>query len=83
MKILYDYKEYPQPKQGIFSLHKKDAKYILPDGWEQSKETLLIIGETKDHYITNLVSYENDLLPLGPHKSRLMKWVPTQLNLFE
>lgn len=94
MKPIYNYQPYPTPKVGLFSVNKTPSEYRLPGGWVQEEKEHTIIGETDEHYITELKPtktgfWEDDkrwteryLLPLGPHKSRLVKWVAGQLQMF-
>lgn len=92
--ILYDFIKYPTPRKGLFSVEKPNGEYILPDGWEQELEEVLIIGEDNTCFVYNLkpselgkwvgneVIVEKFILPIGIHKSRLVKWTPVQLTLF-
>jgi hypothetical protein len=87
--------KYPVPKKGVFSVCKKDAQYILPDGWENELKEYTIIGEDDTEYVYMLQPFEYGLwvgnkvvnyktiLPMGVHKSRLVKWTSGQLSLFE
>ena len=92
----HEFKKYDIPKVGFFRVEKPNGKYILPGGWEQIVEKHLIIGEDDTTYINGLQPYEEGrwigeeyvenykqcILPIGIHKSRLIKWEPTQLSLF-
>ena len=89
--ILYDFVSYDTPRLAIY--HHPGNIYKLPGGWIDEKKELLIIGETKDSYITELRESERGewtdkrilykyILPLGFHKSRFIKWEETQLTLF-
>ena len=87
----YNYKPYAVSKKGIFSV--ETGNYNLTDGWIQKKQECIIIGETNLHYIELLMEYEigewvgntvikkKYIIPVGPHKSRLLNWEPTQLEL--
>ena len=93
-KILYNFIKYPTPKKGLFSIEKKDGKYILPGGWEKEQEEVLIIGEIdtafvyqllpseQGQWVGNKVIIEKFILPIGIHKSRLICWTSGQLSLF-
>lgn len=88
--ILYNFKKYDIPVMGIFRV---ETGLYGKDGWIRKEEQNLIIGETENMYVTKL--YESGhgewvgneiiqheyILPSGPHKSRLVKWMPTQINL--
>ena len=91
MEIAYNYKPYIIPKLGIFNVHTDE--YKLPGGWVQKEEEIEIIGETDDDYIHRLFETEYEdcrkanykqkyIMPLGIHKTRLLKWLPNQLKLF-
>lgn len=82
------------PKNGIFQVLKTPNEYKLPGGWVLEDVELKIIGQTEDCYIKKVIEVEygvwvgNKVFPykgkvyLGPHKSRFVKWVPSQLQLF-
>lgn len=66
------------------------------NGTIESKVEAVIIGETKDEYVTKIMETSTPMwdemgkyntescYPLGFHKSRLIKWISSfQLNLFE
>jgi hypothetical protein len=81
---------YLHPKKGLFSVHAG----IWQNGWLQKEEEAKIIGEDADSYITRIVpsshgEWVGDQVierhyntSLGYHKSRLLRWLPTQLALF-
>jgi hypothetical protein len=90
--ILYNYKPFPKYKFGLFNIHTD--VYKLPGGWVQKQEEYLIIGEDDTAYITKLqestqgewigdkIVESTFILPLGIHKSRLIKWIPIlELNI--
>ena len=87
MEILYNYKPYDHPKECIY--YVTGEKYSLPEGWEKIKTKATVIGETELWFITRLMPttlnhppHTKVVLPIGFHKSRLIKWLPTQLSLF-
>lgn len=89
LEILYNYKPYDIPKIGLFSIHKGTWG---ENGWIDEEKERNIIGETDDCFITRLIQsdiseYGEDthlvLLPIGIHKSRFIRWVAAQINLFE
>lgn len=100
MEILYNYIPYKHPKLGVFSI-TGDKWVDNPErgygGWEVIEREEYIIGESDDSYTTKLVKHricdtsapnynETVLLPLGIHKSRLIKWKTSpgdQLKLFD
>ena len=94
LPILYDYVPYETPKKGLFNLEKENGSYTLPYGWEKEQIEFLIIGEDNTSYIYKLkesghgewvgneVIKHRYILPLGIHKSRLIKWTNNQLTLF-
>ncbi len=90
----YNYQHYDNPKHGIFKIEKSPSEYILPGGWVYVETEIKIIGETNDEYVTRFIEseYENDgdiifksknTYPSGIHKSRFIKWVDSQLELFD
>ena len=93
MEILYNFKKYDTPKFGIFYICTEN--YDIKVGWIQIEKGHKIIGETNDCYIThllesidgewvgNIVIKTKDIIPLGIHKSRLKKWVGSQLTIFD
>ena len=99
MEILHNFKPYTMPKKALY--FRDTGDYVKdPEsgmfGWEMIPEEAEVIGETDTSYVKQLVEYTNrhswdkdykkkSLLPLGFHKSRLIKWIPTpgqQLLLF-
>jgi hypothetical protein len=90
----YQYRPYPGKRIGIFSVEKEPSEYTLPGGWVREEKKIEIIGETDDTYVDKLqeLNYgewfgdkliqQEFLIPLGVHKSRLIKWIPYQLELF-
>lgn len=90
MEILYNYQPYQIPKQGVFNVsfeygHNENGVLDMI----QKSETAQIIGETDDQYINELKPCSNifggvpdSLLPLGFHKTRLLRWLPVQTSLF-
>lgn len=95
LRIVHGFKMYSTPLKGIFRCEKPDGKYLLPGGWEKVMKEYLIIGETKTSYVSRLIPSETGywvgnrrwtekyILPVGIHKSRLVRWVTAQLRLFE
>lgn len=100
IEILFDYIAYPSPKKAL--LFQSGNEYVFDknngySGWSKVEKVEIIIGESDTSYITELKEYRecdtNDsdygkmkLLPLGYHKSRLLKWLHTpgeQLSLFK
>ncbi len=89
--VLYNYQKYETEKKGIFRITTN--QYKLPEGWVCKEEELTIIGETDDSYVEKLVPSEsgewvgdvvlsyNYILPIGVHKSRLVRWTHGQLTL--
>ena len=92
MKTLYNFIKYDTPKVGVFT--KETGEYKSPFGWVQTEEKISIIGETDTTYCYRLletghgewvgekVIHRKYILPIGVHKSRLIKWLPVQLSLF-
>lgn len=81
--------KYEIPRTGIFM---QDNNIYSPiNGWGYIEVTETIIGEDEHLYIyrwltTDWGEWVNDQvittwhhIPLGYHKSRLIKWVPTQI----
>jgi hypothetical protein len=100
MQILFNFKRYERPKKAI--LYSNGNNYIYNNkencfGWEKIEKEETIIGEDETSYIIKLIKYKecdiNDinynkivLLPVGYHKSRLIKFIHEsgqQLLLFE
>jgi len=91
MNVLYNYREYENPRKAIFMI---DTNEYGPHGWINQEEEHTIIGECDDSYTTKLVpsghgEWVGDtviqltyILPIGIHKSRFVRWIDTQLNLF-
>lgn len=85
------FRAYESPKFGIFSI--TTDKYGS-DGWICKHEKYKIIGEYNETYVTRLVkSVQGEwiddkvvkrtyILPIGIHKSRLIKWTSGQLSIF-
>lgn len=84
-KVLYNYIPYEVPKLGVFNI--TTGEYKLPGGWLLRQDQILIIGESDDCFIEKLqpsshgewvgdtVIQTEYILPLGIHKSRLVKWI--------
>lgn len=82
---------YPIPKLGEFKI---TSDRYGENGWELDIKKAMIIGETASYYVTELrpLSFDewvgNDVVTrqsivhIGFHKSRFMKWIDTQLELF-
>jgi hypothetical protein len=85
-----DFKFFSEKKRGVFSIHPGNGKYGK-DGWESVLEEFDIIGEDDICYVCALKTLDygfegvlkKDVVALGVHKSRLQKWVATQLDLFD
>lgn len=85
---------YEVPKQGIFLVPDEQKEYCIINGWPTKKVVLTIIGEDNHSYVTELiqgeigywqgdnVEYQKTYTTKGLHKTRLIRWLPTQLNLF-
>lgn len=100
MKVEYNFKRYEQSKKAMYYLTGHDYE-IDPVtglyGWSKIVKEAIVIGEDDTSYIEilkedrNCDTWDKDygtvsLLPLGFHKSRLIKWLPMpgrQLMLFE
>jgi hypothetical protein len=92
--ILYGFKKYPQPRKALFLVDKEDGGYSLPGGWETELEEILIIGESNNCFVHRLLETERGewvgkkvvktklVLPIGVHKSRLVRWTSGQLEIF-
>ena len=90
--IIHNYRSYQNIRKGIFHI---DINEYGPDGWIQKEKEYTIIGEDDESYVYELkkteCGYWNEknekwtekyILPLGVHKSRLLKWKLQQLELF-
>jgi hypothetical protein len=89
LKPCYKYKAYNIPQKGIFCL-STDERNPETGTFEYYAEKI-IIGETAQNYIEHLKPIPDftksnsgfvELLPLGPHKTRLSYWINGQTNLF-
>jgi len=93
MNVEYGFVQYPEPKKALFRVETNEFK--LPIGWIQREEEHVIIGETDDCFIYKLLPTKQGewvgdvviqrefILPIGVHKSRFVRWIPTQLPLFK
>lgn len=80
-RILYNYEPYATPRNGLFSITTDE--YQLPGGWVAKDEVRLIIGKADGIYVERLVDLsDGDIVPIGLHESRLIRWHETQLDLF-
>lgn len=100
MKVEYNFKPYLQPKTALYyqtgNDYGKDPETGLL-GWSKVVKETIVIGEDDTSYVEYLKEYRNcdtwdkdygkiSLLPIGFHKSRLLKLLPTpgqQLMLFD
>jgi hypothetical protein len=87
--IIYDFKPFKDPANAIFKIptDKYDDKPVTKE------QEFTIIGETDDQYIYQLKKTEQGewignrvfnqkfVLPIGIHKSRLIRWTTGQLTL--
>jgi len=90
--VMPDYKAYDCPRKGIFNI--TTSEYRLPKGWVLKPTEHTIIGETDEHFITRLSTLEygewigeevvqrSEIVPIGVHKTRFVRWIDTQLVLF-
>jgi len=91
--LLYEYNHWEQPKKGLFNVIKQPLE-DTPEGLAQVQVEKLIIGENEQGFVYQLIKsgynyWEGDevievcyTLPIWIHKSRLVKWIDTQLELF-
>ena len=99
MKTVHNYKPYTSPKKALyFQLGEEYVNDINTGflGWKREEREAIVIGEDDTTYITSLKEYrvsdtsdpyygQTVLLPMGFHKSYLVKWIPLygeQLSLF-
>jgi len=87
------FKKYNTPKFGLFRIDTNE--YSLSEGWIQAENQFKIIGETDDCYVTRLqesvcgewvgdvVVEKKCTIPIGVHKTRLARWIPGQLSIFD
>lgn len=90
-----DFKEFKEFKTGVFFVEKEPFEYVAPGGWKNAVEKQIIIGETKILFVTQLIKTETGrwegktlitekhIVPIGIHKSRLIRWETSQLSLFD
>lgn len=100
MKVLNNFKRYRQPKKALY--YQTGDEYVIdPEtgipGWSKVVVETVVIGEDDMCFIEYLKEHRNcdtwdkdygkiSLLPIGFHKSRLLKWIPMpgqQLLLFD
>lgn len=90
LPIIGEFEAYEFPKKAIYNLDANE--YVLGIGWLQVEKETTVIGEDKDCYIEELrpvsepTKFSNKikfLLPIGFHKSRLIRWLPTQIEMFK
>lgn len=100
MKVECSFKTYSNPKKALY--YQTGNEYVKNPvtglfGWSRIAVETLVIGEDDTSYIYDLKEYKNCdtwdknygktfVLPLGFHKSRLIKWIPIpgqQLFLFD
>lgn len=90
--ILYNFVAYDTPRLATYSSPGNEYD-LKKGGWQNILKTVLVIGEAEHCFITKLSPSEHGewtdkrilykyILPLGFHKSRLVKWEETQLSLF-
>lgn len=82
---------YDTPRVGLFKLPSDE---YISGSWDHDEGECKIIGETDEIYIEkelplsygwwfgNQVKQLNTIVQVGPHKSRLIKWIDNQLTLF-
>ena len=84
-------KLYPTPRRGIFSVESPCGTYSLPEGWKQIEKEYEIIGEDRLCFINRLYTTNHEecgkkpkeyISGIGPHKTRLVRWITGQLELF-
>lgn len=92
----HNYKPYEHPKKAVY--FKPVDEYGIDEktgalGWKSIETETVVIGEDDLFYVTRLYNsrisdtrdkdYDKSFLfPCGFHKSRLIKWIPLQLELF-
>jgi hypothetical protein len=87
------YKAYDTPKDGLFNV--EDGGYDPKIGWTQKQVTHRIVGENDLWYVYRFIESDTHypapdftpvkidfLSPIGIHKTRFVKWLDTQLELF-
>jgi hypothetical protein len=92
METLNNFKKYSTPKLGIFNIDTNQYK----NGWVCEEQKHLIIGEDDYCFVTRLIKgghgeWVGDvvierkyILPIGIHKSRLVRWISgLQLEIFQ
>lgn len=96
MRIIFNYKPFEKPKRAIYAHpgndYINDVKTGLL-GWSNIEKEVTVIGEDDTTYIEKLKEHlicdtndpdygETVLMPIGFHKSRLIRWVSDQLGMF-
>jgi hypothetical protein len=86
MKVAWPIVLYPYPQKGIFRVPRPSGEYKIPEGLLQDEKEFIIIGEDDHCYIQEIKEFEcgyyegdvvvkkKSLLPMGVHKSRLVRW---------
>ena len=93
MEYLFGLKLWDNPRLGVFSV--ETGEYDLKIGWVQKEEKRLIIGEDNETFVYrtiesdyHYIDFEHPLIKgnfihgIGIHKTRFVKWIETQLQLF-
>ena len=80
MNLPADYRPYETKKKALVNVHTSEYG---PNGWVNKPTEFDVIGEDDHCYIYELrtIEKENRILPIGFHKSRLIKWIPGQLSI--
>jgi hypothetical protein len=90
---MQDFIKYITPREGLFLMTTSDYKPGI--GWAKHVEKKMIIGEDSTCYIERFQKFgygewegdsviqKNDLIGIGPHKTRLVRWLNSQLSLFD
>lgn len=68
--------KYDQPKKAVYNHPLATPKNY---GFTTEERQAIVIGEDSELFITQLVVG----IPIGFHKSRLVRWLPTQTELFD
>ena len=50
----YKYIPFESPRLGVFRVEKTPSEYKMPNGWVQVEKQHLVIGETDQHFITEI-----------------------------
>lgn len=90
LPVVYPFKPYQQVRRGLFSIECESREYDIKTGWKQKLVERDIVGENDFWFIDELKvttsrfngKGRKEILAMGIHKTRLVKWLNGQLSMF-